>query len=318
MAGGLTLRGVLARRPATALVVHGNVDIREVDLGFRVGGRIADMPVDEGMRIAPGTMLARLDPGPLNDAAAAARAQEAAAAAALDKLRNGNRPQDIAQAEARLTSAQAAAVQATAEYHRRAELVQSGAVSQALYDTAQAQARSADAEVAAARAALSLMRVGARREDISAADAQFRQATALSDKAATDLADATLRAPVAGVILTRAKEPGAIVQPGETVLTETIDRPIRIRAYVGEPDLGRIAPGTKVTVTADGIARTYHGTIGFIASTAEFTPKTVETDTLRTDLVYRFRVIITDPDDALRQGAPVTVTVADARPAATR
>ena len=92
-------------------------------------------------------------------------------------------------------------------------------------------------------------------------------------------------------------------------MTLTIDRPVRVRAYVDEPDLLRIAPGMHVLVTADGNPKTYHGTIGYISPTAEFTPKTVETVALRTDLVYRLRVIVGDPDDALRQGAPVSVTV---------
>jgi len=92
-------------------------------------------------------------------------------------------------------------------------------------------------------------------------------------------------------------------------MTLTIDRPMRVRAYVDEPDLQRIAPGMHVRVTADGNPKTYHGTIGYISPTAEFTPKTVETVALRTDLVYRLRVIVGDPDDALRQGAPVSVTV---------
>ena len=92
---------------------------------------------------------------------------------------------------------------------------------------------------------------------------------------------------------------------------------MRIRAYVDETDLSRISPNMAVLVTADGNAKVYHGMIGFIAPTAEFTPKTVQTRQLRTDLVYRLRVIVTDPDDALRQGQPVTVRVPGARAAGT-
>ena len=106
------------------------------------------------------------------------------------------------------------------------------------------------------------------------------------------------------------------MQPGETVFTLTIDRPLRVRAYVAEPDLVRIRPGMKVLVSADGTSKTYHGSIGYISPQAEFTPKSVETESLRTDLVYRLRIIVTDPDDKLRQGQPVTVTVPDAPPPA--
>lgn len=297
------------------LLLYGNVDIRSVDLGFRVGGRIAEMPVEEGAKVAAGTTLARLDARPLNDALAAATAQIDVAEAELDKRINGNRPQDIARAEADVADAEAALAQANEDYQRRAELVKTGAVSQALYDASRAAFLSAQARVRAARQTASLQRAGARAEDIAAARAQRAAAAAQRDTARTDLADATISAPAAGTILTRAREPGAIVQPGETVFTLTIDRPMRVRAYVAEPDLGRISPGMKVEVTTDGNAKVYHGTIGFISPTAEFTPKTVQTQDLRTDLVYRLRVIVNDPDDALRQGQPITVRIPDARPA---
>jgi HlyD family secretion protein len=124
-----------------------------------------------------------------------------------------------------------------------------------------------------------------------------------------DRGDTTLVAATAGTVSTRAEEPGAIVQPGQTVLTLSIDRPLRVRAYVAETDLSRIAPGQKVEVRADGNDKTYHGTIGFISPKAEFTPKTVQTEDLRTDLVYRVRIIVSDPDDRLRQGQPVSVKV---------
>ncbi|HWW63974.1 MAG TPA: HlyD family efflux transporter periplasmic adaptor subunit [Sphingomonadaceae bacterium] len=295
------------------LVLHGNVDIRQVDLGFRVSGRIATMPFEEGARVAAGTALANLDAAPLKDQLEAAEAQVAATKAELDKRRNGNRPQEIAQAQARLAEANASLARSRADLDRRTGLVKTGAISQALFLETQQQYRAAEAEAAAARQALSLQRAGARREDIDAAAAQHAQAIAQRDKARTDLADATLHAPHAGVILTRAREPGAIVQPGETVLTLTIDRPMRVRAYIDEPDLGRISPGMPVEVTADGNPKTYHGTIGYISPAAEFTPKTVQTEDLRANLVYRIRVIVSDPDDALRQGAPVTVTVPQAR-----
>jgi HlyD family secretion protein len=308
--------GLFAGHDDRHLVLHGNVDIRQVDLGFRVSGRISTMPFEEGARVPAGATLASLDPAPLNDALTAADAQVRAAEAELDKRRNGNRPQDIAQAQAKLAEAQAGVAKAREEYDRRAALVTTGAVSQAVFEETRRAYRAAQAQAVAARAALSLQRSGSRREDIAAANAQRDQAIAQRDKAHTDLADGTLRAPNAGVILTRAREPGAIVQPGETVLTLTIDRPMRVRAYIAEPDLGRISPGMRVLVSADGNAKTYQGTVGYISPTAEFTPKTVQTESLRTDLVYRIRVIVTDPDDALRQGAPVTVTVPDARPAA--
>jgi HlyD family secretion protein len=306
--------GLIGDRADRELTLHGNVDIRQVDLGFRVSGRIARMPFEEGARVAAGAVLAELDTQPLQDTLAAAEAQIAVAQAELAKRRNGNRPQEIAQARAQLAEQLSGLAKAREDLDRRAALVKTGAVSRATYDATLQQYQAAEAQVASARQALSLQRAGSRHEDIEAAAAQRAQAVAQRDKARTDLADAVLRAPNAGVILTRAQEPGAIVQAGANVLTLTIDRPMRVRAYIAEPDLTRISPGMRVLLTADGAPRVYHGTIGYIAPTAEFTPKTVQTEDLRSDLVYRLRIIVTDPDDGLRQGAPMTVRVPDARP----
>jgi HlyD family secretion protein len=299
---------------SSALTLYGNVDIREVDLGFRVPGRIETMPVEEGARVQEGALLARLDRRPLADRLASAEARVAAARAELNKRVAGARPQEIAAAAAELAQRQAILAGAKDDYERRKTMVTGGAVSQALFDQTEAAYRSAQAAVQAAAEALSLQKAGSRREDIDAARADLAEAMAQRDVARTDLNDADLIAPAAGVLLTRAREPGAIVAAGETVFTLTIDRPMRIRAYVAEPDLGRVRPGMAVLVTTDGGARAYHGTIGFISPTAEFTPKTVETRNLRTDLVYRLRVVVADADDSLRQGQPVTVTVPDAAP----
>jgi HlyD family secretion protein len=307
--------GLLTPKTPETLVLNGNVDIRQVDLGFRIGGRIDAIPFEEGARVSAGVLLASIDTRPLLAQLAADEAQIASAGAQLEKLRNGNRPQDIAQAEAKLADARSQLAKAKADFDRRSSLVANGWVSKADFDNSKAGFGTADAQVKAAEEALSLQRVGARYEDVEAAVAQQAQATAQRDKTKTDIADADLRAPNDGVILTRAREPGAIVQPGEAVLTLTIDRPMRVRAYIDETDLSRISPGMTVEVSTDGVAKTYHGTVGFISPTAEFTPKTVQTRELRTDLVYRIRVIVDDPDDALRQGQPVTVKIPAARPA---
>ena len=115
------------------------------------------------------------------------------------------------------------------------------------------------------------------------------------------------------------REPGAIVAAGATVYTLSLIDPVWIRAYVSEPQLGRIAPGMKVQVFTDSApGKPYNGQIGYISPVAEFTPKTVETADLRSDLVYRLRVVVTNPDRSLRQGMPVTVRLAEAETAASR
>ena len=306
--------GLVAKKADGPLTLHGNVDVREVDLAFRVPGRIARIEVEEGQKVRAGQVLAALDTASLEARIGEASAQVEQARAQLMKARNGNRPQDIGQAQARVAAAAAAAAGAEDDYRRRAPLVGPGAISRAVWDQTVAARNRARAQLAEARQALSLVRTGSRPEDIAAAGAQLHAAEAARTSAATDLRDTQLTAPLDAVVETRAQEPGAIVQAGQTVLTLVMNRPLRIRAYVSEPDLARIAPGMAVEVTADGNPRTYRGTIGWISPKAEFTPRSVETENLRTDLVYRLRILVAEPDDALRQGQPVTVRVPSARP----
>jgi HlyD family secretion protein len=291
------------------LALYGNVDIREVDLGFRVGGRIAQIPVEEGVHVKAGDLLATLDKAPIEDRAAQSAAQVAQAQAQLDKLLNGNLAQDIDAAKARVASAAAAASDAEGDYARRQGLVEPGAISKALWEQTIAARDRARAALAEAKANLSLAQVGSRAEDIEAARAAVQAAKAAQSSIATDTSDTRLLASSDGTVVTRAREPGAIVGPGETVFTLAIDRPLRVRAYVAETNLSSVAPGMAVTVTADGNAKIYHGTVGYISPRAEFTPKTVQTSDLRTDLVYRLRIVVSDPDGKLRQGQPVTVTI---------
>lgn len=307
--------GLLRASAPAGLTLNGNVDIREVDLGFRVSGRIAAIGVEEGARVKAGQLLATLETDTLDSRSAQAAARVAQAEAQLARLRNGNRRQDIAQARARVAAAAALARDAEADYARRQPLVEPGAISRDIWEQTISQRDRARAQLLEAQQALSLLNAGSRPEDIAAAEAELRAARAAQTGSTTDLGDSKLHASVDGVVVTRAREPGAIVQPGETVFTLAIDRPMRVRAYVAETDLARISPGMAVLVTADGNPKQYHGTIGYISPRAEFTPKSVETANLRTDLVYQLRVIVSDPDEALRQGQPVTVAVPGARPA---
>ena len=155
-----------------------------------------------------------------------------------------------------------------------------------------------------------LLESGFRAEEIAAADARVGQARAARASAALRLEDTELRAPAAGIVLTRALEPGAIVPAGAAALSLSLEKPVWVRAYVHEGELGRVPPGTKVLVTTDGRPdQPFHGKVGFVSPRAEFTPKSVETPELRTALVYRLRVVVEDSDGSLRQGMPVTVAL---------
>jgi HlyD family secretion protein len=293
------------------LRLYGNVDIREVQLAFRQPGRVSEMMFDEGDVVARGTRMAALDAQPYLDALTSAEASVQVAQAELAKLRRGLRPQEVTQARQTFKQAQAVAVEAERNYRRQSSLLASGASSQRTVDAARATRDQTAAGVEAARAALSLATEGFREEDIAAAEAHLAAAQAIRAQAATALADTELLAPCDGTVIARVREPGSMVASQNTVYSLSLDTPVYVRAYIGETNLGRIAPGTPVRVRSDSSDKIHRGQIGFISPRAEFTPKTVETADLRTDLVYRLRIVIdaADSDKGLRQGMPVTIEV---------
>ncbi len=295
------------------LRLYGNVDIREVELSFRQPGRLASMAFDEGDAVAAGKVVAQLDAQPYREKLAAAEAGLDAAKAGLDKLRTGNRPQEIAQAQDSVRQAQAGLVQADRNFSRQDALLSSGASSQRTVDAARATRDQAAAQLASAKSALSLARDGFRSEDVAAGQAQVAAAEATLAQARTALADTRLVAPSDAIVIARVREPGSMVASNTPVYSLSLGNPVYVRAYVSEPDLGRIAPGTSVRVHTDSSDKVYRGQVGFISPRAEFTPKTVETTDLRTDLVYRLRVVVADADQGLRQGMPVTVDIDTAR-----
>ncbi|MCH4545341.1 secretion protein HlyD [Rhizobium changzhiense] len=289
-------------------VLYGNVDIRQVSLGFRVSGRLAELHADEGDVVKTGTVLAKLDAAPYEFAVRSGEANVAALQATLDKLKAGPRPTEIAQARAAYDESVADLRNANLAYDRARQLRPQGTISEASLDQATAARAMAAARSDSANEALKLLLEGSRVEDIDAADAQLKAAQATLASARTSLEDTQLRAPNDGVILSRVRENGAIASPADTVFVLSLTEPVWVRTYVAEPDLGRIHPGMKVAVTSDTAPdKPYEGTIGFISPVAEFTPKSVETPELRTDLVYRLRIVIDKPGLDLRQGMPVTV-----------
>ena len=243
------------------IVLYGNVDIRDVALGFRVFGRIAELRFEEGDRVKAGEVLAVLDKQPFID--------------------------DVALYSAELVEAEVQKRKVEKPFERRAALTKIGAISKEKRDDAEA----------------------ARDEGV----ARVNTSLARLQQAKTRLQDTEILAPSDGTILTRVREPGAVVAAGEPVYTLALDNPVWIRTYVDEPRLGAVHPGQKALVITDSGGR-YAGYVGFISPQAEFTPKTVETSQLRTDLVYRLRVIVNAPDKGLRQGMPVTVRLENGKP----
>lgn len=303
----------LRPRGDSPIVLHGNVDIRQISLAFKVSERIAEMRVEEGDHVVRGQVLATLETTSLGLRLAQAQAQVAVQNEVLRRLQAGNRPQEIAQADANMRAAQADARVARQTLERLRAISQGTggrAVSREELDQAAANAKAADAKVDAVRKAHELSVVGARKEDIAQARAQRDAAEAESALAKQALDDAQLKAPIDAVVRSRMLEPGDMASPQRAAYALAVIHPKWVRAYVSEANLSRIKPGQSARVTTDSAPdRPIDGRIGYIASVAEFTPKNVETEDLRTSLVYEVRVNVDDPDDRLRLGMPATVVL---------
>lgn len=297
----------LAAEP-TDDTLYGNVEIRQVDLAFNSEGTVTTLQKHEGDTVKAGEVIATLDDATYRSAKALAEARLAGAQAQLDKLVHGTRPEDIDQARANVANAQAVLANAQVSFTRQQNLAATNATTRQLVDDARRGLDSAQAQLAQTQAALAEAVNGPRIEDIDAARAQLHQSEASLDMANTQLARTVLRAPCDGIVMTRIIEPGTVVLPSSAVYSVAITGEVWVRAFVPEAMLARAAPDTEVRITTDGRPdHPYRGRIGYVSPAAEFTPKTVETPELRTQLVYRIRVRITDPDAGIRQGQPVTI-----------
>ncbi len=296
------------------LLLSGNIEVTDAQLGFKVPGRVATRTVSEGDRVTAGQLIARLDDSEQAQELALRRAELAAAQAALADLEAGSRPQEIAAAEATLHSIEAERDRARLDFARQQELFKHDAVSSRDLEAAQAQIKVADARVAEATERLKLVREGPRVETINQARARVEQARAALALAEVRLDNTRLTSPLAGVVLSHNIEPGEFVAAGTPVVTVADTAHLWVRAYLNQTDLGRIRHGQKVSVRTDTFPdKTYAGTIGFIASEAEFTPKTVQTPKERVKLVFRIKVDVANPNDELKAGMPADVVIPAAK-----
>ena len=307
-AGWFWWSGRDARDAKDELLLYGNVDIRQISLAFDDSGRIAELRAEEGDRIKAGDVIGVLDTRTLELQAGQAEAEVEAQRQTLLRLRNGSRPEEIAEARAKLASAESDARRAEQELSRKTRLQESRAVSVQDVDEARNSAEVAGAKVEELRATLRLAELGPRAEEVAAAEAQLVASQAQLALLRHQIELGTLRAPTDAVVRSRLREPGDMATPQQAVFALALTRPKWMRVYVGEPDLGKIRPGMEAQVFTDSHPhQPVRGTVGYISSVAEFTPKAVQTEELRTSLVYEVRVIVEDDADTLRLGQPVTV-----------
>lgn len=306
--GGYYVWHLFKQGNQSELTIYGNVDIRSVNLSFRVNGRLASLDVDEGDKITANQVLGHIDDAPYINALEQAKANTMAAQAQLSLAKDGFRSEQIEQAKALVAQSQASYDFAQRYFDRMQGLWKTRVISANDLDNARSARDQAQANLKSAQDQLALYINGNRPQEIESAEATFLQMQALQAQAELNLSDTVLRAPSNGTLLTRVVEPGTMLSAGSTVLTLSLTEPVWVRAYIDEVNLAYTVSGKEVDVYIDSKPnKPYKGVIGFISPTAEFTPKSVETPVLRTDLVYRLRIVVKDADDALRQGMPVTI-----------
>ncbi len=292
------------------LKLSGNIEVIQVEASFRVAGRVLERPVDEGQVVRAGQLLARLDARDLEQQVAMRQADAATAKAALAALLAGSRREEIEASKATLEQANADLRRLEPDEARIRDLHQKGIVSKRDFEASRAALEAARAKVRQTDQQYALVRKGPRKEDIDQARARFEQAQQALGLAQTQLGYATLTAPTSGVILSKNIEPMEYVAPGTSVVTLANLGQVWLRAYVEESDLGRVKVGQKAYLSTDTYpGKRYEGRVSFLASEAEFTPKSVQTRKERSKLVYRIKIDVPNPAMELKPGMPVDAEI---------
>lgn len=293
------------------LEASGTVEATEASLGFQVAGRIDSLFVVEGAVVTPGERLAVLDLRDASARLAGARATLALQAARLMELERGTRREEVAQGRAALRAVEQRLAEAERDRARVRALFEGGAVSRQALDAAETGQGVLTAERDRVVEQLRLLVAGPREEQVAAQRAAVAAARAAVEQGEAALTFAEVRAPFAGTVTHRVREPGEIVGPGTPVVTiaNLDDRWIRI--YVREDQVGRVALGQRAAIRVDSWPdRSFEGEVTFIASEAEFTPRNVQTQEERVRLVYRVKVQVRgDSAVGLKPGISADVTL---------
>jgi HlyD family secretion protein len=293
-----------------AMILSGNVEVTETNIGFKIPGRVVERLVDEGDKVKAGDLLARLDSAEIASVVAQSRASLEEAATKLAELSAGSRSQEIEQAKAQMNVQEAELQKVKKDYERAEILYKNGAISASQFDVAKS---AYDARTALNRNAiemLSLVREGPRKEEIDIAGHRVKQARAALGVSVERLKDTTIYTPINGIVLKKHAEVGETIASGTPVVTiGDLEHPW-IKVYVKEDRLGQIRLGQKAKITVDTFkGKTYEGTVTFISSEAEFTPKNVQTQEERVKLVFGVKVRVKNVNDELKPGMPADVKI---------
>ncbi len=292
------------------LLLSGNIEVTEVDTGFKTPGRIEELFSEEGQNVQKGDRLAIIDSAELESQVLQNKASLREAQARLAELKAGSRPQEIEQAKANVNYAEAELSKAKKDYERAEKLVKDELISAQQMDAAKKTYETASAQYQKALEALSLVKEGSRKETILAGENRAGQAEASLSASEERLKDTVLYAPLSGVILRKNIEAGETVAAGIPVYTiGDLENPW-VKVYVKEDKLGLVRLGQKAEITVDSYPnKKYEGTITYISSEAEFTPKNVQTQEERVKLVFGLKVSVKNVAAELKPGMPADVMI---------
>jgi len=293
------------------LNLAGNIEAHESLVSFKVAGRIAELPIQEGQQIEQGTLLASLEDADYKQKVAIGEASVGVRKSNLALTLAGTRQQELKALQQTMIDAQADLEEKKIDNDRAQRLFAKDEISAQDRDHAATALQRAEAIFKAAEQRVNQAVEGSRKEEISIAQANLKEAGANLGLSRINLAYTKLYAPSSGVVTVRQAELGEVVSPGTPIITLADLDHIWLRAYIAETDLGRIRWGQDATVTTDTYpGKQYHGRISFIASNAEFTPKSVQTNQERVTLVYRIKIDIENPNHELKPGMPADAHIA--------
>lgn len=282
-------------RPET-LRLPGVVEIQEVRLGSKVGGRVAEVLVQEGDVIRPGQVLVRFEAPELEAQRLQLQAQVQEATATLEKARNGPRKEEISQARSDLNNAEADERLANENYTRAEQLFTRSAFARADYDAARAAVASSRAKAASAKAKLDLLLAGTRPEEIAEVEARLGQIRGKLQEVEANLKEAVVLAPEEAVVDVLAVRKGDLVMANQPILRVLRAGDLWVKAYVPETELGKIRLGQDAAVTIDSYPGVrLPGKVFFIDAEAEFTPRNVQSADERRHQVFGIKVRVPQP-----------------------
>jgi len=288
----------------------GTIEAVEVDVVAEVAGRLLTRPVDQGAHVKKGDPIATIDPQPYRYALAETEGALAQAGARLAELTRGYRREEIDASAHEAEEAAAQVEQAEARVRRVEELSRQQVASQDDRDVAERDRGVARARLAGARSRLALLTHGYRNEEIEQAHGEVARLTAVRDARRLDLDRTSIASPVEGTVTQKLLEPGEYARPGSPIVTVADLENLYTWVYLGEADLPSVRLGQDVAVRVDGMpGRDFPGKIVYISSTAEFTPKNVQTPQDRVQLVFGVKIAVSNADGALKVGIPADVTL---------